>query len=171
LFWNKKLEVILVGDPMLREEAKKVSKKEILSKEFQSFLDRMLVAMKNGDGVGLAAPQVGYSSSVFVLDKNLNQYNDDSEQVPQNIFINPEIISTYGNEVAGLEGCLSIPNVFGEVYRSDCVEIQAYDRNGKKFKLNVCGFYSRVIQHEYDHLDGVLFIDRMRDLKTLRMDK
>ena len=156
---------------MLRKEAKEVPKSDISKKEFQSFLDNMFSTMKKDRGVGLAAPQVGLSTKVFVVDMNMSDHYDDVDEVPQNVFINPRITSTYGDEMVGLEGCLSLPDIYGEVPRSSCVEVEAFDREGKKFKLDVCGLYARVIQHEYDHLEGVLFIDRVRDLKTLRIEK
>jgi len=166
LFRNK-LKIRLLGDPVLRDVSLDISFKDIKKQETQNLIDKMIIQMKADSGVGLAAPQVGISKRLFVILKGMEKNYDDIKEVPQDVFINPEIISKSGEEVLGLEGCLSLPNLYGDVSRSNKIKIKAYDRNGKYFELDLKGFLARVIQHEYDHLEGILFIDRMRDLKTL----
>ncbi len=145
------LNVVTLGKEVLREKAKPV---ETFDAELENIINEMFVLMDERRGVGLAAPQVGISRRFFITNAP-----DDKKRV----FINPEIIATSQETVKAEEGCLSLPGVWGNVERSVAISIQAYDVKGKIFRLNAEDWLARVIQHEYDHLDGKLFVDRMSD--------
>lgn len=142
------LRITKLGEEILRQKAQPV--KEI-NDEIRQLANDMLETMIDADGVGLAAPQVGRSIRMFVImaDDNVKR-----------VFINPQIIKT-SNEVGPYdEGCLSIPQVYESIVRPLKVTVQAYDENGKRFTLDADGLLARCIQHENDHLDGILYIDR-----------
>lgn len=145
------LNVVTLGKEVLREKAKPV---ETFDAELENIINEMFALMDERRGVGLAAPQVGISRRFFITNAP-----DDKKRV----FINPEIIATSQETVKAEEGCLSLPGVWGNVERSVAISIQAYDVKGKIFRLNAEDWLARVIQHEYDHLDGKLFVDRMSD--------
>ena len=142
------LRITKIGEEILRQKAQPV---EEINDEIRQLANDMLETMIDVDGVGLAAPQIGRSIRMFVI-----MADDDVKRV----FINPQIIKT-SNEVGPYdEGCLSIPQVYETIVRPLQVTVQAYDENGKRFTLDADGLLARCIQHENDHLDGVLYIDR-----------
>lgn len=142
------LRITKLGEEVLRQKAQPV---EDINDEIRQLAKDMMETMIDADGVGLAAPQIGRSIRMFVI-----KADDDIERV----FINPQIIKT-SNEVGPYdEGCLSIPQVYETIVRPLAVTVQAYDENGKRFTLDADGLLARCIQHENDHLDGVLYIDR-----------
>lgn len=142
------LRITKIGEEILRQKAQPV---EEINDEIRQLANDMLETMIDADGVGLAAPQIGRSIRMFVI-----MADDDVKRV----FINPQIIKT-SNEVCPYdEGCLSIPQVYETIVRPLQVTVQAYDENGKRFTLDADGLLARCIQHENDHLDGVLYIDR-----------
>jgi len=153
---------------MLRAKARPLEAAEIRSPAVQQLIDDMFETMAEYHGVGLAAPQVHESVRLFVA--GLPEPEDDEEEepeVPLMALINPEI-TVVGRETAeDWEGCLSIPDIRGRVPRAQRIVVRAYDRQGKRIEMNVSGFTARVIQHETDHLDGVLFFDRMDSFETL----
>lgn len=134
------------GDPVLKKKTLAVTR---FTSPLHRLLDDMKETMIAADGAGLAAPQVGISKSVIVL-----REDDEILEV-----INPEIISSSG-EITDLEGCLSLPGIYGEVPRFAEVKVSGQDRWGKKIKLAASGFWARVFQHEIDHLRGILFLER-----------
>ena len=162
------LKVAHMGHPVLRAKARPLEAAEIRSPAFQQLIDDMFETMAEYQGVGLAAPQVHKSVRVFVAGFPEPDDDDDDEPgVPQMALINPEI-TIVGREVAeDWEGCLSIPDIRGRVPRARQIAVRAYDRNGKRVEMKVANFTARVIQHETDHLDGVLFFDRMKSFESL----
>ncbi len=144
-------EVVTLGNEVLREKAKAV---EIFDQELEDTVRQMFVLMREKKGVGLAAPQIGISRRFFVTEAV-----DDKPRV----FINPEIIETSQETVKGEEGCLSLPGVWANVVRPYSVKVQAQDTTGKIFRLNAEGWLARIILHENDHLNGMLFVDRLDD--------
>ena len=153
------LEIVKIGDEVLREKCAPV-------KEFDSSLKMLTEAMFDelleADGVGLAAPQIGIPQRFCVGDiRDGKRY----------VFINPEIVETSMEKGPYEEGCLSIPGVYHDVIRPLRVKIQARDANGKLFNLDADGMLARVIQHEYDHLDGKLFIDHLSEEEKNKMLK
>ncbi len=159
------LKVARMGAPVLRKRAEPIDKDELKSNEFQKFLDDLVDTMREYDGVGLAAPQVFVSKRVFVYE--LPPAKGESEKPETKIIINPVLSGFSRESYSDWEGCLSLPDLRGVVERPYAVTVEALDRDGKKLKFRASGFHARVVQHEFDHLEGRLFIDRMSDLTTL----
>ena len=157
------LKVAKMGHPVLREKARAVEKGELKSPTLEHFIDSMIDTMHEYTGVGLAAPQVHESLRLFVAMLNADDNGDGDAMV----FINPEITVKGDQTVEGWEGCLSIPEIRGRVPRAQHIVVTALDRHGKRFELELRDFAARVVQHENDHLDGVLFFDRMKTLDSL----
>ena len=160
-----------MGHPVLRTRAKPLDPADIKSPPIQQLIDDMFETMQEYQGVGLAAPQVHASVRLFVAGIAPGADEDDDEEeeerVPLMALVNPEI-SVVGDDTAeDWEGCLSIPDIRGRVVRAREIKVKAYDRRGRRVEINARGFTARVIQHEADHLDGVLFFDRMESLETL----
>lgn len=144
------LRITKLGEEVLRQISVPVEENEI-NDEFRALTDEMFETMIEANGVGLAAPQVGISKRFFVVIAD-----DDVRRV----FVNPQIVSTSSDLVDYEEGCLSIPKIYENIKRPSKVTVQAMDENGKKFMLEADGLLARVIQHENDHLDGIVFIDK-----------
>jgi peptide deformylase len=157
------LKVARMGHPVLRAKAQAVGKSELKNPAVQHFIDSMIDTMFEYSGVGLAAPQVHEGLRVFVamLDPDGRGEGDAV------VFINPEITVVGDQVVEGWEGCLSIPEIRGRVPRAQHIKVAALDRHGKPFELELKDLPARVVQHETDHLDGVLFFDRMRAFDSL----
>ncbi len=155
-------EIITLPHPTLRRKAKPVTK---FDKELQTLIDDMIETMREAPGVGLAAPQVNISQQLAVVeyaeDEDDEEENENAEPKPKKLFvlINPEIIKASEEKVNGVEGCLSIPNLIGEVERHESIQVKALNRHGKPVKIKVDGWMARIFQHEIDHLNGVLFTD------------
>jgi peptide deformylase len=158
-------EIITEGHPTLRKVAKRVNPAEIADPIFQQLLDDMFETMYAAPGIGLAAPQINLSKRVFTVDLQ----DDDAEHGPL-VLINPKFTLTEG-EVDATEGCLSVPGMVGEMTRFERVVCTALDRHGKKVELDAHGWFARCLQHEMDHLDGVLFIDRAQNLRPAVTDE
>jgi peptide deformylase len=152
------LPIVIYDDPALRLAAKDIS---VNSKDLQTLIDDMFETMYNGGGVGLAAPQIGESLRLFVADADVMTEDTDEPDLGPIVFINPVIIQKSEVSVVLEEGCLSIPGVRDNVSRPLSITIKYLDRNFASSELEVSGWLSRVIQHEIDHLDGVLFIDHL----------
>lgn len=147
-------EIRLLGDPALREEAEPV---ERVDEEVRELVRDLLETMYAADGIGLAAPQVGVPLRVFVYDLR-------DPDVPAGALINPEILEREGSE-KGEEGCLSIPGLTELVERAERVVVRGLDAEGEEVRIEATGLLSRCLQHETDHLDGILFLDRVSPLK------
>ncbi|MFN2166853.1 MAG: peptide deformylase [Anaerolineae bacterium] len=160
------LEILTVEDAqqlkVLRSKSRKVQR---VTPKHAAFAQRMLETMRDAVGVGLAAPQVGVLQRFFVAEIPEDEENDQPAQTF--ILFNPEIIKAKGEQV-GYEGCLSIPGYIGEVMRREQVTVQGLNEKGKPVRFKVEGYVSRVFQHEIDHLDGVLFTDKLTDPETFR---
>lgn len=163
--------VARMGNPILRQRAKEIAPDQIQSPEIQRLIDDMIETMAEYEGVGLAAPQVHESVRLFMIGDVYDPADDDRVLLPASVFINPEITFLTQEEQAYWEGCLSIPDLRGLVPRPRELRLSAYDRKGNKIEMVVDGFAATVIQHEYDHLDGVLFVDRMPDMTKLSFNK
>jgi len=160
------LEVIKMGNPLLRENSIKV-KEDILSTNFQKFLNDLIETMRVNNGVGIAAPQVGVLKRVFIMEMKENSRYPNRESFPLHIAINPVVEFLSDAMVDSWEGCLSIPNIRGKLKRYNHIKLSAFDIKGKKFKMELKGFPAIVAQHELDHLNGTLLIDRMENMNTL----
>lgn len=155
-------KIIYTDDPKLRQKSKKVKD---FGPHLKKLAEDMLETMHQAYGVGLAAPQIGILQRLFVV--QLPPDEEYPEQSKPLIFINPEIVKKSDEMEEGQEGCLSVPGWAGLVNRHQAVEIKAQNVYGKRFKIKAGGFLARVFQHEYDHLDGVLFIDHIIDQEKL----
>ncbi len=165
---SKSLKVIELGDPILRKRAKAVSSARLKSKSFQNFLDDLLKTCDVKKGVGIAAPQVGNSERVFILWSRPNKRYPTAPKLGPIAVINPKIISSSKNISKSWEGCLSIPGIRGLVPRAKSIDVSFTTREGEKIKVTMENFIARIFQHEYDHLNGIVFLDRTdpRDLVT-----
>jgi peptide deformylase len=160
------LKVARMGHPVLRQRARELEPTEVRTAAFQKLIDDMIETMVEYEGIGLAAPQVHESVRLFVA--GVSGSGDNLKIVP---FVNPVITPIGDEQVDDWEGCLSIPGISGRVRRAKEVLIKALDRRGKPFELMLKGHPARVVQHETDHLDGVLYFDRMTGLETLTFNE
>jgi len=142
--------IVLFGDPVLREKAQPV---EEVDRGIKDLVAEMIATLKKAKGLGLAAPQVGESKRIFLIDISAIELTESMR-----VFINPKILETSG-EVLMEEGCLSFPGIYQKIVRPEVVRIEATDLEGKKFTMRADGMLARAILHEYDHLEGKLFID------------
>ena len=140
--------IVKIGEDILRKKCKEVTE---FNASLGELLDDMKETMLDADGVGLAGPQVGVLRRVAVVSPNGRNFYE---------FVNPVIVSSSGSQICR-EGCLSVPGINGEVERPKKIEVMAYDRNGRRFLLKAEGFLANICCHEFDHLDGILFIDKM----------
>lgn len=152
---SKLLDIITNPNPILRKKSLEINPSDIGNPDFQDLIDIMTKTMIKKDGVGLAAPQVAKNIRLIVIHFNNKDY----------CIINPVISKKSWAKEAGEEGCLSVPNVFGVVSRHKKLIINYLDRHGNKNKLKTEGFLARIIQHELDHLDGILFIDKAKNIR------
>lgn len=161
------LKVARLGHPVLRKVTEAVSQPELQSPALQKFIDDMIETMKEYDGVGLAADQVHESKQIAVLEVADNPRYPEKPRVPLTVLVNPTITPLSEDMEEDWEGCLSIPDLRGMVPRYKSVRVQALDRDGKAVDFVADEFHARVIQHEFDHLNGKVYLDRMRDFSTL----
>lgn len=156
------LTISYLGNRGLRTPSKRVTK---IDDELRSLVRKMLQTMYSEDGIGLAAPQIGVNKQLLVIDAD-----PENEEAPPLVLINPKIVR-YSKEMAkGQEGCLSIPGVYLDVIRPAAIEVSFKDENGKPQKLKADDLVARVIQHELDHLEGVLFVDRVENSIALNQE-
>jgi peptide deformylase len=147
-------EIVTIPHEVLRRKARK---RTDFGPELQTLLDDMVETMRAAPGVGLAAPQVGISERIIVV-----EYGDDEkEDAPKKLFtiVNPEITRKSDETVVGVEGCLSVPNLLGEVERHDAITVKGFNRRGQPMAIKAKGWLARIFQHEIDHLDGILYTD------------
>jgi peptide deformylase len=161
------LKVARLGHPVLRRVAEPVPQREIGRPETQRLIDDMVETMHEYVGVGLAAPQVHVSRQIAVLECESHPRYPEMPSIPLMVIINP-VLTPLGEETApDWEGCLSIPDFRGVTPRWTAVRLDAYDRRGDRIEVVAKDFFARVLQHETDHLNGKVYLDRMRDLSTL----
>lgn len=156
-------QIVHLPEPILRRKAKPVTK---FDKDLQTLIDDMIETMREAPGVGLAAPQVNLPMQLAVVEyAEMEDEEEEKEDAPPPqkklfVLINPEIVKVSEEKVTGVEGCLSIPGLVGEVERHQAIQVRALNRHGKPVKHKVDGWMARIFQHEIDHLNGVLFTDR-----------
>jgi peptide deformylase len=155
------LDIVTLPNQVLRHKTRPVTK---FDDDFQQLVDDMIETMREANGVGLAAPQVDYSYRFCVIE-SLPKVDEEGNEIEDSrelfVVVNPEIIWKSREMVDGIEGCLSIPGYVGEVTRHESIRVRAQDRHGKKIRLRLKGWTARIFQHEIDHLDGVLYIDKL----------
>lgn len=152
---SKKLRIFTEKDPTLRNKSKEIDLETIASPDFSELISDMEYTMKKSDGVGLAAPQIGQNVRMVIVNSENGILH----------LINPEITKKSWAKETGEEGCLSVPKTFGKVVRHKKINCIFSDANGDKRKIQASGLFARIIQHELDHLDGILFIDKATDIK------
>ena len=169
------LPIVAYGDPVLRKVGTEIDKEYPNLKEL---IENMKATMKNARGVGLAAPQIGKAIRLFIVDTTPFAEDDDLSKEEQDflksfskVFINAKITSEEGNEWAFSEGCLSIPNINEDVFRNEKLTIEYFDEKFKKHTEQLDGLAARVVQHEYDHIEGILFTDKLSSLKKRLLKK
>ena len=156
-------KIVTLPEPILRRKARPVS---TFDKNLQTLIDDMIETMREAPGVGLAAPQVGISDRLIVVEYADLPEEEEDEDEPKEVkpklyvMINPEIVKTSEEKVLGVEGCLSIPGLVGEVERYQMIQVKGLNRHGRPMKVKAEGWLSRIFQHEIDHVNGVVFPDR-----------
>lgn len=150
----KILPIKIYSCPILRKKSRKLKAEELQEKKIKQFISDMEKTMLEKDGVGLAAPQVGHNLRVVVIKTEEGNL----------VLINPKILRKSWRKDLMEEGCLSLPEIFGLVKRPTRIKLVALDKNGKRIKFKAVGYFARVIQHEVDHLEGVLFIDKAQEI-------
>jgi peptide deformylase len=151
--------IVTLPDPVLKRKARAVTR---FDKDLHTLLDDMVETMREAPGVGLAAPQIGLSDRIIVIEYYEREEDEENEEAPKKVWavINPEIVKTSEETLVGVEGCLSIPGLVGEVERHAEVQVKGLNRHGKPMKVKAKGWLARIFQHEIDHLNGVLFTER-----------
>jgi peptide deformylase len=161
------LKVARLGHPVLREPAQPIPVEQIRSAPVQRLIDDMIETMREYDGAGLAANQVHTLLQVAVIEVQKNPRYPEAAEIPLTVLVNPVVSALTEQVEDGWEGCLSVPDMRGVVPRVTAVRLQCFDRDGSPVDLVAKDFFARVIQHETDHLNGIVYLDRMRDLSTL----
>ena len=169
------LPIIAYGDPVLRKVSKEITKDY---PKLDELIANMTETMKNAQGVGLAAPQIGKDVRLFLIDASPFAESDELEEEEKlflqgfnRVFINAKIIEEEGEEWAFNEGCLSIPNINEDVFRNETIHIEYQDENFEKKEDTLSVIDDRIIQHEYDHIEGILFTDKLSSLKKRLLKK
>ena len=169
------LPIVAYGDPVLRKVGKDITKDY---PKLEELIDNMKETMKNAQGVGLAAPQIGKDIRLFLIDASPFAESDELEEEERQFlqgfnrpFINAQIIEEEGEEWAFNEGCLSIPNINEDVFRNETIHIEYLDENFEKKTDTLSGLAARIFQHEYDHIEGILFTDKLSSLKKRLLKK
>jgi peptide deformylase len=161
------LKVARLGHPILRKIAEPVPLEQITTPVVQQFIDDLIETMYEYDGAGLAAPQVHVSQQIVVMEVSQNPRYPQAPAIPLTVYVNPEITPLTESMDEDWEGCLSVPGLRGRVPRYTKIRLRAYNRQGKRVDFVAEGFHARVIQHECDHLQGKVYLDRMRDTSSL----
>lgn len=159
-------EIIEIGHPVLREVATELSLSQLARPEVQHFIDELVATKRDANGAGIAANQVANTWRIFVVEVGSNPRYPYKPEYPLTVMVNPTITFQSEKRFDNYEGCLSIPNLRGVVPRCPEVLVQGLDRNGNAVKFEVKGIAAGTFQHELDHLDGILFPDRVEDTKT-----
>jgi peptide deformylase len=159
--------IVQVGDPVLRGRARELEPGELRSAEVQALVDDLVETMRDAGGAGLAAPQVGVPLRLFVVEVRDNPRYPYKPPIPLRVLANPELRPLGDETFPSYEGCLSVPDLRGLLPRHAAVEVSYLDRDGRRVRERVRGLSAGTFQHELDHLDGVLFLDRVEDPRTL----
>lgn len=152
-------KIVTLPEPVLRRKARAVTK---FDKNLQTMIEDMIETMRAAPGVGLAAPQIGRSERIIVVEYFEREEDEEKEDAPRKVWavLNPEIVKPSEETVMGIEGCLSVPGLVGEVERHATIQVKGLNRHGKPLKIKAEGWLARIFQHEIDHLNGVIFTDR-----------
>jgi peptide deformylase len=160
------LKIAHIGHPVLRERSREITKEELLSSATQRFIDDLIETMRDANGAGLAAPQVHNPIRIAAIEVENNPRYPYKPRVPLTVLVNPVIKPLVEEKFENYEGCLSVPNLRGVVRRFCDIEVTAWDREGNESTRRVRGLTAGTFQHEVDHLDGKIFVDRVEDPAT-----
>jgi peptide deformylase len=160
------LEITQIGNPILRTVAEEVTPEELATSEMQAFIDDLVETKRHANGAGIAAPQVGISKRIFVVEVENNPRYPYKPNCPLTIVVNPQITFLTEERFGNYEGCLSVPDLRGVLDRCPDIRVTGMDRFGNPVDINVKGITAGTFQHEDDHLNGILFLDRVTDNKT-----
>lgn len=157
------LKIAQIGHPVLRKKARQLSQEELATAKIQTFIDDLIETMRDAAGAGLAANQVHQPVQICVIEVNNNPRYPYKPNIPLTILVNPVLTPVSEEKFSNFEGCLSVPDLRGRVSRYAKIRVQAYDRHGHSIDQIVCGVTAGTFQHECDHLDGKLFVDRVEN--------
>ncbi|BAY21611.1 peptide deformylase [Calothrix sp. NIES-2100] len=157
--------IIELGNPILRQHASLIDK--IQDQDIQNLIEDLMATVAQANGVGIAAPQIAASYRLFIVASRPNPRYPHAPQMEPTAMINPKIIGHSTEVVKGWEGCLSVPGIRGFVPRYQAIAVEYTDRNGKLQQQELTDFVARIFQHEYDHLDGILFVDRLESTQDM----
>ena len=160
-------KIVQIGSPALRQIANAVAESDIPSNNIQSLIDDLIETMRDANGAGLAATQIAVPLRVCVIEVNKNPRYPYKPDIPLTVIINPKITFLTDERINVYEGCLSVPNLRGQVDRCPEILVEGFDRNGRSLKFISKGISAGTFQHEFDHLDGLVFTDRMHDNSSL----
>ncbi|MBO6933736.1 MAG: peptide deformylase [Deltaproteobacteria bacterium] len=161
------LEIAPIGEPILRRPARVIDRDELASEATQSFIDDLIATMRHAKGAGLAATQVYDDRRICVIEVGDNPRYPYKPKIPLTVLVNPTVTPITEETFANYEGCLSVPDLRGVVDRAVGVKVEAWDRHGEPIEREIWGLSAGTFQHEVDHLDGLLFVDRVTDTTTL----
>lgn len=169
---SKEIKILQNGDPLLRQISKTVDVEEIKDGHIKDIVSDLISAMSTqDDAIAISAIQIGIPKRIFVISKKIHSIlgkDDNTKGKSDLIFINPKITKISKEKCIAEEGCLSVRYIYGKVKRAKKISLEAYDIKGKKFTMGASGLLAQIIQHENDHLDGILFIDKATDLQEIR---
>lgn len=163
------LEIIQLGNPILRQPAKPID--NLADARIQTLIDELIATVAKANGVGIASPQVAESYRLFIVASRPNPRYPNAPEMEPTAMINPRIIARSTEIVKGWEGCLSVPGIRGLVPRYQAIEVEYTSRDGKLHRQELTDFVARIFQHEYDHLDGIVFIDRVESTQELMTEQ
>ncbi len=163
------LEIFELGHPILRQIAQPIL--NIQDQELQTLIDDLLLTVNQANGVGIAAPQVARSCQLMIVASRPNPRYPTAPEMEPTAILNPRILSHSSEMAIGWEGCLSIPGIRGKVPRYQAIEVEYLDRAGTLQKIEMTDFVARIFQHEFDHLNGLVFLDRVETIQTLVTEK
>jgi peptide deformylase len=166
---SKSLQIAQLGNPVLRQQAQLVD--NIQDKRLQQLIDALIATAVASNGVGIAAPQVSQSFRLFIVASRPNPRYPNAPQMEPTAMINPQIIAHSTEIIKGWEGCLSVPGIRGLVPRYQGIEVEYTSRNGKVHRQAFTDFVARIFQHEYDHLDGIVFLERVESTQDLMTEQ
>ena len=161
------LDIVQIGEPVLREVATPVGEDELAGTAFQGFIDDLVETMRGANGAGLAAPQVGVGKRVFCVEVRSNPRYPYKPDLELRVLVNPQLRLLTDERFSSYEGCLSVPDLRGRLPRAPVIEVSYRDRDGVPVRERISGLSAGTFQHEQDHLDGILFVDRVEDTRTL----
>ena len=161
--------ILQLGNPRLREKAQLIH--DVQDPNLQALIDQLIASAQSSNGVGIAAPQMGYSQRLFIVASRPNARYPDAPEMEPTAMINPTIVDRSPDLVKGWEGCLSVPGIRGLVPRSSWIRVAYTDRDGQAQIQDLTGFVARIFQHEYDHLEGLVFLDRVESTQDLMTEQ